>query len=80
MLKPNKREVKIACDFHYTNRNTIDDAYPMPNAEDVINKMGQTRFDCKGAYWQEPVRGSDRWLTAIVTPLELYEWSRCLSD
>jgi hypothetical protein len=53
----------------------------MPNVEEVINKVGHARyisiFDCKGAYWQVPVRESDIWLTAIVTPLGLFEWTRC---
>jgi hypothetical protein len=81
ILKPNKKEVRIACDFRYVNRYTVNDAYPMPNVEEVINKVGHARyisiFDCKGAYWQVPVRESDRWLTAIVTPLGLFEWTRC---
>ena len=77
VLKPNKQEVRIACDYRYVNRYTVDDAYPMPYAEEVINKIGHSRFisvfDCKGAYWQVPARESDRWLTAIVTPIGLLE-------
>jgi hypothetical protein len=78
ILKPNKRDVRIACGFCYTYRNTIDEVYPMPNA---INKMWHARyisvFNCKYADSQVPVRESDRWLTAIVTPRGLYELTRC---
>lgn len=53
----------------------------MPNSEEIFHKIGHARYisviDCKGAYWQIPVQESDRWLTAIVTPIGLLEWTRC---
>ena len=33
-------------------------------------------WDARGAYWQLPVSPSDRWLTVIVTPSGLWEWTR----
>jgi len=52
----------------------------MPNIDEVINKIGHsnliTTWDARGPYWQLPVKPSDRWLTAIVTPSGLWEWTR----
>ena len=80
VLKPNKRDVRIACDYRYVNAGTEDDAYPMPTVEEVFNQMGHAKyisvFDAKAGYWQCPVRKSDQWLTAIVTPSGLWEWTR----
>jgi len=48
--------------------------------EDVINKTGHSNltstWDARGAYWQITVSPSDRWLTAIVIPSGLWEWTR----
>ena len=66
------RKVRLVCDYRYVNAFTVEDAFPMPNADEVIEKIGRsnliTTWDARGAYWQLPVSPSDRWLTAIVTP------------
>jgi len=80
VLKNNK-EVRLVCDYRYVNSFTVADAYPMQNVEDVINKIGhsnlRTTWDARGAYYQIPVLPADRWLTAILTPSGLWEWTRC---
>ena len=79
VLKGNN-QIRIVCDFRYVNSFTVPDAYPMQNIDEVIDKIGHSKFiskfDARGAYWQTPVSPSDRWLTAIVTPSGLWEWTR----
>ena len=79
VLKSNK-EIRLVCDYRYVNSFTVEDAYPMPCMDEVIDKIGHsnliTTWDARGAYWQLPVSPSDRWLTAIVTPSGLWEWTR----
>jgi len=79
VLKPSK-EVRIVCDFRYVNSFTVADAFPVPRIDEVLDKVGRanliTTWDARGAYWQVPVSPIDRWLTAIVTPSGLWEWTR----
>jgi len=80
VLKPNKKDIRIACDYRIVNSGSEDDAYPMPTVDEVFNKVGHARFisvfDARSGYWQCPVKPEDRWLTAIVTPSGLWEWTR----
>jgi hypothetical protein len=80
VLKPNKKDVRIACDYRVINAGSEDDAYPMPTVEEVFNQMGHAKyisvFDAKSGYYQCPLRPSDQWLTAIATPSGLWQWTR----
>ena len=83
VLKNNK-EIRLVCDYRYVNSYTVEDAYPMQNVDEVIDKIGHanliTTWDARGAYWQLPVSPSDQWLTAIVTPSGLFHWTRTHSE
>jgi len=54
----NNKEVRLVCDFRYVNSFTVSDAFPMPNIDEVIDKIGHsnliTTWDARGAYWQLP--------------------------
>ena len=54
------------------------DAEPMPNMEEVINKMSGhkffTRMDCSKGYWQVGLPDNCKHLTAFVTPQGLFQF------
>ena len=70
--------VRLCCDFRHVNSGTINDAYPMPRAEDLLNRVSNARYisslDCSSGYWQIPMRTSDIPKTAFITHNGLYEW------
>lgn len=72
--------IRLAVDYRYLNSFTVSDAFPIPDIEDVIQRVGSKRyisvFDCRQGYWQTSVRKSDRWLTAFVCLGRLYEFTR----
>ena len=75
-----KDGVRIVCDFRYLNRYTIDDAYPIVDIQDIIQRIGNSRylstFDCSSGYWQTEIAPKDRWKTAFIFENELYQWNR----
>jgi len=72
--------VRLAVDYRYVNSYTISDAFPIPDIEDVIQKVGGkafiSTFDCKQGYYQTSVRECDKWLTAFVCMGRLLEFNR----
>lgn len=72
--------VRIVCDFRYLNRYTISDAYPIVDIQDVIQRIGKSRFlstfDCSAGYWQTEILEEDRWKTGFVFENDLFEWNR----
>jgi hypothetical protein len=73
-------EVRIACDYRYLNSYTRNDAFPMPNLDEVKMTVGRAQYisvyDAKSGYHQLTVREKDQWLTAFVTHSGLWEWRR----
>ena len=72
--------VRIAVDYRYLNKHCEGDAYPLPNVDDVIQRVGKANwistFDLKGAYLNIPVKPEHQWLTAFVWDEGLYEFTR----
>ena len=72
--------VRLAVDYRYVNQFTVSDAFPIPEIEDVIQRIGGKRyisnFDCRAGYHQTGVREQDKWLTAFVCLGRLYEYNR----
>jgi hypothetical protein len=56
--------VRLAVDYKYVNSFTQNDAYIMPNLDDLIHKIGSANFitttDCRSGYWQLSVKLEDR--------------------
>jgi len=52
VLKQDK--VRLVCDYRYVNAFTVADAFPMPNLDEIIEKIGRsnliTTWDARGAY------------------------------
>ena len=72
--------VRLAVDFRYLNKYSISDAFPVPDIQEVIQKIGNARyistFDANSGYWQIKIKESDQWKSAFVCGDELYEWTR----
>jgi len=72
--------VRIAVDYRYLNKHCEGDAYPLPNVDDMIQRVGKANwistFDLKGAYLNIPVKPEHQWLTAFVWDEGLYEFTR----
>ena len=68
----------VCTDMRHINSGTINDAYPMPRAEDLLMKVAASKFlstlDCTSGYWQIPVREEDISKTAFITHRGLFEW------
>jgi len=77
VAKPNG-DIRVCCDLRHVNSGTINDAYPMPRAEDMLMKVSSAKYlttlDCTSGYWQIPLRESDIQKTAFITHRGLFEW------
>jgi len=67
-------------DYRYVNQFTVSDAFPIPEIEDIIQRIKGKRyissFDCRVGYHQTDVREQDKLLTAFVWLGQLYEYNR----
>jgi hypothetical protein len=72
--------VRLAVDYRYLNRYTIPDAFPVPDIQEVIQRIGRARyisvFDASAGYWQTPIKSEDQWKSGFVCGDELWEWTR----
>src|SRR5207245_6045746 len=71
-------EIRLCTDLRYVNSDTINDAFPVPRAEDLLFEMSSARYlsllDCTAGYWQVPMREADIEKTAFITHRGLFEW------
>ena len=79
VLVPKKdASVRFCIDFRKLNKVTKFDAEPMPNMEEVINRMSGnkffTRMDCSKGYWQVCLPDNCKHLTAFETPQGLFQF------
>jgi len=75
-----KRKWRICVDFRKFNVVTVGDSFPIPNIQDILDKLGRARYtsalDCASGYWQVPLAEEDRPKTAFSTPTCHYEYLR----
>ena len=66
--------------FQTINCNTFLDTYPLPNIEEIVNKVGRDRFysslDLQSAYLQVTLQPDDRQYTAFEALGQLYQCKR----
>jgi len=71
--------IRICTDLRYLNKGTINDAYPMTVADDLLIKLSGAKFlstcDCTAGYFQIPLREEDKHKTAFITHRGLFEWN-----
>ena len=74
--------IRLTCDFHYVNKYTVPNGFPMQNIDEVKLKVGKSNFigvfNARSGYWQIKVCEEDQWLTAFSIHDSLYEWTRVL--
>ena len=70
--------VRICIDFRRLNKVTEFDAEPMPNTEEIINRMSGhkyfTKMDLSKGYWQVGLTERSKPLTAFETPRGLFQF------
>jgi hypothetical protein len=75
-----KRKWRICIDFRKLNEITVGDSYPLPNIQDILDKLGRARYftvlDCASGYLQVPVAPEDRCKTAFSTSDGHFEYKR----
>lgn len=71
---------RFCIDFRTLNSQTIFDAEPMPNADEMFSKLAGHKFfsrlDLSKGYWQLPLAECSRPKTAFQTPKGLYHFCR----
>jgi hypothetical protein len=74
-------QVRICTDLRYLNEGSLADSYPLPRIDDLTRKIAPakviTTLDLSSAFFQIPLRESDRYLTAFRTPKGLFEYNVC---
>ena len=69
---------RFCTDFRKLNAVTKADSFPLPRIEDCIDKVGRAKYvttlDLLKGYWQVPLTGRAKELSAFVTPQGLYQY------
>lgn len=75
-----KKKYRIVIDYRKLNGFTVDDKYPIPNLNSLLDKLGRAQYfttlDLAKGFHQIPVREEDRSKTAFSTPFGHYEFIR----
>lgn len=79
--KPNEpKKWRIVIDFRKLNEITISDSFPLPNINEILDQLGQSKYfstlDLSQGYHQIGMSKESRSLTAFSTPMGHYEWTR----
>ena len=73
-------EIRWAIDYRLLNQATITDSYPIPNIDEVLERLAGSKFfsclDAAAAYHTIPVAKKSRPLLAFTTPMGLWTFSR----
>lgn len=71
-------KIRFCVDYRRLNKLTIMDAFPMPRAEELIERVARSSFistlDLTKGYWQIPMHPESIEKTAFITPRGLYEF------
>jgi hypothetical protein len=75
-----KRDIRIVCDFRYLNKHTVIDRFPVPDQEEILNKLASFKyisvFDARSGYWQTQVKKECQPLLGFATHHGLWQWKR----
>ena len=70
----------MCIDYRKLNEVTIGDSCPLPNIQDILDKLGNARYysalDCASGYWQIALREQDKPKTAFNVLGNNYEFNR----
>lgn len=81
IVSRHKEKPRMVIDYSETiNKFTYLDAFPLPNIEDLVNKVAQYKYyskiDLRAAYHQIPLKLADRKYTAFEANGRLYQFRR----
>ena len=72
--------VRLANDYRYINKYTVPDQFPVPNMDDLIQEIGNSKYltlcDAKSGYWQCGIAEGEEWKTAFICNANMYEYTR----
>lgn len=75
-----KKKFRIVIDYRKLNEVSIDDKFPLPNIDSILDKLGRAQYfttlDLAKGYHQILIKEEDKKKTAFVTPHGLYEFNR----
>lgn len=75
-----EKKFRIVIDYRKLNEVTVDDKFPLPNIDSILDKLGRAQYfstiDLAKGYHQILIKEEDRKKTAFVTPHGLYEFVR----
>ncbi|XP_037906165.1 uncharacterized protein DDB_G0289975-like [Hermetia illucens] len=75
-----QQKFRIVIDYRKLNEVTVDDKFPLPNIDSILDKLGRAQYfftlDLAKGYHQILIKEQDREKTAFVTPHGLYEFIR----
>lgn len=79
VLKPDD-SIRLCIDFRKMNTVSVFHAFPMPNIDETIEKIGNAKFmstlDITKRYWQILTVKADRVKMAFGTPWGIYQFTR----
>ena len=66
-------------DYHQLNSNTVTDSYPLPHVDDILTDAGHgkiwSKINMTDSFFHTKMDPESIHLTAVMTPLGLYEWT-----
>lgn len=75
-----KRKIRVVIDYRKLNESTIDDKYPMPQMEDILDSLGKSTYfstiDLKSGFHQIPMDPAHMEKTAFSTDKGHFEFTR----
>ncbi len=80
VLFANKKDggLRLCIDYRALNNQTIKDRFPIPHAEDLFDKLGNSKvfskMDLFSGFWQLRIHEDSIDKTAFRTPFGHYEW------
>ncbi|CAH9148831.1 unnamed protein product [Cuscuta epithymum] len=70
--------LRMCADYRALNKVTVKNKYPIPNAQDLFDKLSKarvfTKLDLRAGYWQVRISPGDEGKTTIVTRYGSYEF------
>ncbi|XP_035862265.1 uncharacterized protein LOC118496109 [Sander lucioperca] len=80
VVKKKNGDIRLCIDYRKLNRQTIKDAYALPNIEEAFSALNGSKWfsimDLKSGYYQVEMEEKDKCKTAFVTPMGFWEFNR----
>ncbi|GBG64114.1 hypothetical protein CBR_g40562 [Chara braunii] len=77
-VRKKNKDLRVCIDYRKLNAQTVKNAGPLPRIDDLLERLGGTKFfsklDLKSGYHQLEIRQEDRYKTAFKTRYGHFEW------